>query len=111
MAAACRTIPEHLYSGLAFAYLPLRPRLPSSPSDGGNAPKPHPVAGFGCKVFKYLLGPHETLQERPGSNLLTTRRFTLWQNDTLGITTLLNGAWSSVPQRRSSPPSRCRYPR
>ena len=43
---------------------------------GGNAPKPHPVAGFGCKVFKYLLGAHETLQDRPGSNLLTTRRFT-----------------------------------
>ena len=43
---------------------------------GGSARKPHPVAGFGCKVFKYLLGPHETLQDRPGSNLLTTRRFT-----------------------------------
>ena len=41
----------------------------------GSAPKPHPVAGFGCKVFKYLLGLHETLQTQPGSNLTAARRF------------------------------------
>ena len=50
--------------------------LSPSPCAGGSARKPHPVAGFGCKVFKFLLGPRETLQERPGSNLLATRRFT-----------------------------------
>lgn len=59
-----------------FDDLPLANWIIALPSAGGGAPKPHPVAGFGCMVFKYLLGPHETLQDRPGSNLLTTRRFT-----------------------------------
>ena len=63
-------------ASLRSAIYPLRTGLSSSPCAGGSARKPHPVAGFGCKVFKYLLGPHETLQDRPGSNLLTTRRFT-----------------------------------
>jgi hypothetical protein len=56
--------------------LPLPNWIIAPPCAGGSAPKPHPVAGFGCEVFKYLLGPHETLQDRSGSNLLTTRRFT-----------------------------------
>jgi hypothetical protein len=57
-------------------------------------------AGFRSMRFKYLLGPNETLQSQPGSNLLATRVVSLvWQDETLGITTLLNGAWSSVPQR------------
>ena len=63
-------------SSLRSAIYPLQTGLSPSPCAGGSAPKPHPVAGFGCKVFKYLLGAHETLQDRPGSNLLTTRRFT-----------------------------------
>ena len=45
------------------------------PCAGGGSPKPHPVAGFGCKVFKYSLGLHETLQTQPGSNLTAARRF------------------------------------
>lgn len=45
----------------------------------------------------YLLGLHETLQGRAGSNLITTRRFTnQWQQQTLGVTQLLNEAWSRV---------------
>jgi hypothetical protein len=55
--------------------LPLPNWIIALPSAGGSAPTPHPVAGFGCKVFKYLLGLQETLQSRPGSNLITTRRF------------------------------------
>ena len=68
----------------------LRTGLSPSPCAGGNAPKPHPVAGFGCKLFKYLLGAHETLQNCPGSKLITTRRFTQmaarhsWSHRTLG---------------------------
>jgi|SRR5580700_1733143 len=61
---------------ISWTSYPLRTGLSPSPCAGGGARKPHPVAGFGCKVFKYLLGAHETLQDRPGSNLLTTRRFT-----------------------------------
>ena len=86
---------------------PLRTGLSPSPSAGGSARKPHAVAGFGCKVFKYLLGLRETLQDRPGSNLLTTRRFThKWQDDIPGVTELLGGGWSSVSQRRSTPLAR-----
>src|SRR5208282_5532209 len=55
--------------------LPLPNRINAPPSAGGSATKPHPVAGFGCKVFKYLLGLHETLQAQPGSNLTAARRF------------------------------------
>jgi hypothetical protein len=51
------------------------PRSSSSPCAGGGTPKPHPVAGFGCKVSKYSLGFHETLQTQPGSNLTAARRF------------------------------------
>jgi len=55
--------------------LPLPNRIIAPPCAGGGAPKPHPVAGFGCKVFKYSLGFHETLQTQPGSNLTAARRF------------------------------------
>jgi hypothetical protein len=63
-------------ASLRSAICPLRTGLSPSPCAGGSARKPYPVAGFGCKVFKYLLGPRETLQDRPGSNLISTRRFT-----------------------------------
>ena len=51
----------------------------------GSARKLHPVAGFGCKVFKYLLGLHETLHNRPGFNLLTTRRFHSYGSTKLSV--------------------------
>jgi hypothetical protein len=41
----------------------------------------------------------ETFSNRPGSHSLTTRRFTRkWQEETPGVTQLVNGAWSSVSQ-------------
>ncbi len=55
--------------------LPLFSWIIAPPCAGGGAPQPHPVAGFGCKVFKYSLGLHETLQTRPGSNFIAARRF------------------------------------
>ena len=55
--------------------LPLPNWIIAPPRAGGSARKLHPVAGFGCKVFKYLLGLHETLQTQPGSNLTAARRF------------------------------------
>ena len=61
---------------ISWTSYPLRTGLSPSPTAGASARKPHPVAGFGCKVLKYLLGPRETLQDWSGSNLLTTRRFT-----------------------------------
>jgi hypothetical protein len=62
---------------ISWTSYPLRTGLSPFPLCWSQcAPKPHPVAAFGCKVFKYLLCPRETLQDRPGSNLLTTRRFT-----------------------------------
>jgi hypothetical protein len=42
----------------------------------------------------------ETFSNPPGSNTLTTRRFThKWQDETPGVTQFVNGAWSSVCQR------------
>jgi hypothetical protein len=49
---------------------------------------------------KVFLALQETLQNWPGSKPITTCRFTRkWQDETPGVTELLNGAWSSVPQR------------
>ena len=49
------------------------------------------------KVFPAL---QETLHNWPGSKPITTRRFTCkWQDETRGVTQLVNGAWSSVSQR------------
>jgi hypothetical protein len=49
---------------------------------------------------KVSLALQETLQNWPGSKPITTRRFTRkWQDEAPGVTELLNGAWSSVPQR------------
>jgi hypothetical protein len=76
MAAACRPFWNACILAATFDDLPPANCIIALSSAGDSARKPHPVAGFGCKVFKYLLGAHETLQDRPGSNLLTTRRFT-----------------------------------
>ena len=63
-------------------------------------------SGIGSKIFLQL---EETLHSRPGSKLITTRRLTnRWQHETLGVTQLLNGAWSSVPPCRNSAPERGR---
>jgi hypothetical protein len=48
---------------------------------------------------KVFLALQETLQNWPGSKPITTCRFTRkWQDEAPGVTELLNGAWSSVPQ-------------
>jgi hypothetical protein len=59
-----------------------------------------PERVFRDNESKVFLALQETLQNWPGSKPITTRRFTRkWQDETLGVTELLNGAWSSVPQR------------
>ena len=59
-----------------------------------------PERVFGDNESKVFLSLRETLQNWPGSKPIATRRFTRkWQDETPGVTELLNGAWSSVPQR------------
>jgi len=71
-----------------------------------NACPERVFSGNGSKLFLVL---EETLQSRPGSKLITTRRFTnRWQHETTGVTQLLNGAWSSVPPCRNSTAERGR---
>ena len=67
----------------------------------GLAPQnAYPERVLGDNESKVFLALQETLQNWPGSKPITTRRFTCkWQDETLGVTELLNGAWSSVPQR------------
>jgi hypothetical protein len=40
---------------ISWTSFPFRTGFIAPPCAGGGARKPHPVAGFGCKVFKYLL--------------------------------------------------------
>ena len=59
-----------------------------------------PESVFRGNESKVFLALQETLQNWPGSKPITTRRFTRkWQDEAPGVTELLNGAWSSVPQR------------
>jgi hypothetical protein len=59
-----------------------------------------PERGFRDYESKVVLALQETLQNWPGSKSMTTCRFTRkWRDETPGVTELLNGAWSSVPQR------------
>jgi hypothetical protein len=59
-----------------------------------------PERVFGDNESKVFLALQETLQNWPGSKPITTCRFTRkWQDETPGVTELLNGAWSSVSQR------------
>jgi hypothetical protein len=59
-----------------------------------------PERVFRDNESKVFLALQETLQNWAGSKPITTRRFThKWQDETPGVTELLNGAWSSVPQR------------
>jgi len=59
-----------------------------------------PERVFRDNESKVFLALQETLQNRPGSNPITTRRFACkWQDETRGVTQLVNGAWSSVSQR------------
>jgi hypothetical protein len=64
----------------------------------GCVPLETPTA-WTCTVVEEVVGD-DSVQSSPGSESITTRRFTCkWQDETLGVTELLNGAWSSVPQR------------
>ena len=81
------------------------------PAPGGpgehSAREPQSRAGFKCKVSKLFLALQETLQSRPGSKVIATRRFThKWQGEIPGLSELLGGGWSSVSQRRSAPLTR-----
>ena len=61
---------------------------------------PCPEGVFTDNESKVSLALQETLQNWPGSKPITTRRFTCkWQDETRGVTQLVNGAWSSVSQR------------
>jgi hypothetical protein len=52
------------------------------------------------QAIQIFNGLHETLQNEPGSLLITTRRLThKWQHETFGVTKFLNEARSSVPRR------------
>jgi hypothetical protein len=57
-------------------------------------------SGFRPDRFLVYFALRETFWNWPGSKPITTRRFAWkWQDETPGVTELLNGAWSSVPQR------------
>ena len=61
---------------------------------------PCPEGVFTDNESKVSLALQETFRNLPGSKSITTRRFTCkWQDETPGVTELLNGACSSVPQR------------
>ena len=50
-------------------------------------PEPPSGAAFGSMVPNFILLFRETFQSRPGSNPITTRRFThKWQDETPGVT-------------------------
>jgi hypothetical protein len=58
------------------------------------------------QVFKILLPFLETFQNWPGSRLITTRRFAHeWQDETLGVTQLLNPLASDSHLRTTESPN------
>jgi len=76
--------------------------LPSRPEPicRSNTPGTSVCSGFRPDRFLVYFVLRETFWNWLGSNPLTTRRFAWkWQDETPGVTELLNGAWSSVPQR------------
>ena len=75
--------------------------FPSRPSlSNPIPPEPPSGAAFRSMASIFILSFLETFSNPPGSNPITTRRFTCkWQDETPGVTQLVNGAWSSVSQR------------
>jgi hypothetical protein len=76
--------------------------LPSRPEPicRSNTPGTSVWSGFRPDRFLVYFVLCETFQNWPGSKPITTRRFTCkWQDETRGVTQLVNGAWSSVSQR------------
>jgi hypothetical protein len=71
-----------------------------SHSAGRNPLEPPSGAAFRSRHYYFYFIVRETFQNWPGSKPITTCRFTCkWQDETRGVTQLVNGAWSSVSQR------------